>query len=79
MGLFWKEKTLSYNRRNTVKSVKRIIKSAKHIMKSMTQKHRSNSYIDDATEMVLPKCKCLQSIMVVTNTGAEKQLKVSDA
>ena len=33
----------------------------------------------DATETILPICKCLQSIMPVTSTGTEKQHKVSEA
>ena len=28
--------------------------------------------MDDASERILPLCKCLQSIMPVTNTGIEK-------
>ena len=42
-------------------------KSVKHIIKSMKQKHGSNSYMVDATEAILFICKCLQSIMPVTN------------
>ena len=47
--------------------------------KSMKQKKKSNLYIDDATEMILPIRKCLPSIIAVNNIGTEKQMKVSEA
>ena len=47
-------------------------KSVKHIMKSMEKKHGSNPYMEDATEVILPICKCLLSIMTVTNIATEK-------
>ena len=49
--------------------MKNIIKSVKHddIIKSMKQKYGMNPYMDDATEKILPICKCLQSIMPVPN------------
>ena len=49
-----------------------IIKSAKHIIRSMKQKYGSYPYMDDSTVKILPICKCLQSIMTVTNIGTEK-------
>ena len=35
-------------------------------------KYKLISYMDDAKKMILPICKCLKSIMTVTNIGTEK-------
>ena len=35
-------------------------------------RYRQNPYMGDATEAIPPICKCLQSIMTVTNIGTEK-------
>ena len=43
----------------------------------MKQKHRSNSYMDNASETIPPICKYLQSIMTVFNIGPEEQQEVS--
>ena len=46
-------------------------KSVKYTIKSMKQKHGLNPYMD-ATEVILPICKCWQNIMPVTNTRNDK-------
>ena len=42
------------------------------IIRSVKQKYRSNSHMDDAAEIMLSICKRLQITMTVTNIGTEK-------
>ena len=51
----------------------------RRIIKSTKQNYKLNPYIDEAVEMILPICKCLQSIMPVTNIVTEKQHEISEA
>ena len=55
------------------------LKSVKRIIKSMKQKYCLIAFMDDATELILSRCKCLQSIIPVTNIGSEKKHKVREA
>ena len=42
-----------------IEGLRNSMKSVKHIIKSMKPEYGSNPYIDDATETILPICKCL--------------------